>query len=75
MKELTNSESEIVLVPYDEAYEEGFEDMPRRVPDISKANKQIGFAPKLDLEGILRSVINFHSGQLSQEKRSSAAER
>jgi nucleoside-diphosphate-sugar epimerase len=62
VKELTNSESEIVLVPYDEAYEEGFEDMPRRVPDISKVNKQIGFQPGKDLEGILKSVIDFHSG-------------
>ncbi len=75
VKELTNSESEIVLVPYDEAYEEGFEDMPRRVPDTSKSNQQIGFAPKIDLEGILRSVIDFHSGQNSQHQRSSAAER
>ena len=75
VKELTNSESEIVLVPYDEAYEEGFEDMPRRVPDISKSNQQIGFAPKIDLEGILRSVIDFHSGQNSQHRRSNAAER
>jgi nucleoside-diphosphate-sugar epimerase len=73
VKELTNSDSEIVLVPYDEAYEEGFEDMPRRVPDISKANKQIGFSPTVDLEGILKSVIAFHSGQQSQEQRSSVA--
>ncbi|MFN2578900.1 MAG: GDP-mannose 4,6-dehydratase [Pyrinomonadaceae bacterium] len=75
VKGLTNSKSEIVLVPYDEAYEEGFEDMPRRVPDTSKVNKQIGFVPKMDLEGILRSVIDFHTGQLSQERRTSAAER
>ena len=75
VRELTNSESEIVFVPYDEAYEEGFEDMPRRVPDISKSNQQIGFAPKIDLAEILRSVIDFHSGQNSQDKRSSAAER
>src|SRR6202022_2759289 len=74
VKELANSKSEIVLVPYDEAYEEGFEDMPRRVPDISKSQKQVGFAPRIDLEGILRSVIDVHSGQLSQERRSSAAE-
>jgi UDP-glucose 4-epimerase len=74
VKELTNSDSEIVLVPYDEAYEEGFEDMPRRVPDISKANKQIGFSPSVDLEGILKSVIAFQSGQQTQEQRSSAAE-
>jgi UDP-glucose 4-epimerase len=75
VKELTNSESEIVLVPYDEAYEEGFEDMPRRVPDISKVNKQIGFQPGKDLEGILKSVIDFHSGKLSTEQQKSAAER
>jgi UDP-glucose 4-epimerase len=63
VKELTKSASEIVFVPYDEAYEEGFEDMPRRVPDISKVNKQVGFQPEMDLDGILRSVIDFHSGQ------------
>ena len=70
---LTESESEIVFVPYDEAYEEGFEDMPRRVPDTSKANRHIGFVPSVDLEGILTSVIGFHSGRQSPE-RSSAAE-
>jgi len=63
VKELTNSESEIVLVPYDEAYEEGFEDMPRRIPDISKVSAQVGFRPEMSLEGILKSVIEFHSGQ------------
>jgi UDP-glucose 4-epimerase len=72
VKELTNSESEIVLVPYDEAYEEGFEDMPRRVPDISKVSKQIGFQPGKDLEGILKSVIDFHSGK-SPAKTSTTA--
>jgi UDP-glucose 4-epimerase len=72
VKELTSSESEIVLVPYDEAYEEGFEDMPRRVPDVSKANQHIGFAPSVDLEGILASVIAFHSGRQTQERTNSA---
>jgi len=72
VKELTNSESEIVLVPYDEAYEEGFEDMPRRVPDISKVNKQVGFQPQLDLDGILKSVIDFHSGKQSPAKSTAA---
>ena len=65
VKELTNSESEIVLVPYDEAYEEGFEDMPRRVPDITKINELVGFRPEMTLEGILQSVISFHSGRPS----------
>ena len=65
VKELTKSESEIVLVPYDEAYEEGFEDMPRRVPDITKINQLVGFLPEMTLEGILQSVISFHSGRPS----------
>jgi UDP-glucose 4-epimerase len=63
VKELTNSDSEIVLVPYDEAYEEGFEDMPRRVPDISKIGALVGFRPKMELDGILRSVIDYYAGR------------
>lgn len=63
VKELTGSDSEVVFVPYDEAYEEGFEDMPRRVPDISKVNSLVGFRPEMSLDGILQSVINFHSGR------------
>jgi UDP-glucose 4-epimerase len=63
VKELTQSTSEIVFVPYDEAYEEGFEDMPRRVPDTSKINKLVGFKPEITLDGILETVINFHRGR------------
>jgi UDP-glucose 4-epimerase len=65
VKELTNSKSEITFVPYDEAYEAGFEDMPRRIPDISKVNGRVGFQPEKSLEGILDSVIEFHSEQMS----------
>ena len=65
IKELTKSDSEIVFMPYDEAYEEGFEDMPRRVPDTSKIKKLVGFEPKMKLEGILQSVIDYHSGRPS----------
>ncbi len=54
---LTGSNSKITLVPYDEAYEEGFEDMQRRVPDISKAGRLVGFKPTADLERILQMVI------------------
>ncbi len=72
VKELTNSESEIVLIPYDEAYEEGFEDMPRRIPDISKVKAQVGFQPEMSLEGILKSVIDFHSGQQAPVKTTAA---
>ncbi|MGZ5480404.1 MAG: GDP-mannose 4,6-dehydratase [Pyrinomonadaceae bacterium] len=74
VKELSNSESEIVFVPYDEAYEEGFEDMPRRIPDISKVNKLIGFKPAMELDGILKSVIDFHSGKTARETRGVAVE-
>ena len=63
VRELTNSTSDIVFVPYDEAYEEGFEDMPRRVPDISKINQLVGFKPEMTLDGILKSVIDFERGR------------
>jgi UDP-glucose 4-epimerase len=57
IKKLTGSSSEIVRIPYDEAYEAGFEDMPRRVPDISKVAALVGYAPTVDLEEILARVI------------------
>jgi UDP-glucose 4-epimerase len=65
VKELTNSNSEIVFVPYNEAYEEGFEDMPRRIPDITKVNSLVGFKPEMKLDGILRSVIDYQSTEPS----------
>ena len=63
IKELTKSTSEIVFVAYDDAYEEGFEDMPRRVPDTTKINHLVGFKPEITLNGILETVISFHRGQ------------
>ena len=57
VKQLSESDSRIVLVPYNEAYEEGFEDMRRRVPDLSKIRDLIGYAPKMTLDDILTSVI------------------
>jgi len=57
VKALTNSASGVILIPYDEAYEAGFEDMPRRVPDISKARTLVGFAPTVPLDETLRRVI------------------
>jgi len=56
VKERTRSSSEIVLVPYAKAYEEGFEDMPRRVPDTSKLTALIGYAPQVHLDEILDRV-------------------
>ncbi len=63
VKALTQSASEVSFLPYDEAYEEGFEDMPRRVPDTSKIRELVGFRPEVSLEGILRSVIDYQSGR------------
>lgn len=60
IKGLTESASNIVYVPYDQAYEAGFEDMMRRVPDISKIRQLIGYEPKVDLDGLLTSIIEFH---------------
>jgi UDP-glucose 4-epimerase len=57
VRELAGSESKIVTVPYDEAYEEGFEDMPRRVPDIGKIRASVGWEPKVGLDEILERVI------------------
>jgi UDP-glucose 4-epimerase len=57
VKQMTGSASPIVTIPYDQAYEEGFEDMLRRVPDISKAARLIGFAPTRRLDDILTDVI------------------
>jgi UDP-glucose 4-epimerase len=65
IRTLTSSESEILHVPYSEAYEEGFEDMPRRVPDTSKIFSLIGFRPETTLDTILRSVIAYQSGRLN----------
>jgi UDP-glucose 4-epimerase len=57
--ERTDSKSAIQYIPYSEAYAPGFEDMRRRVPDISKVHKVIGWTPKYDLNQILDDVVEF----------------
>lgn len=59
VKQMTNSPSEIRYVPYDEAYEEGFEDMYRRVPDLSKIQQLIGYHPIKSLRAIVQDVIDY----------------
>ncbi len=63
VKALTGSSSEIVTVPYEQAYEAGFEDMPRRVPDISKIHALIGYQPRVQLDEILTRVIEYFREQ------------
>lgn len=60
VRALTESTSEIVALPYEAAYGEGFEDMPRRVPDITKIGETVGFRPTKSLDDILNSVIAFY---------------
>jgi UDP-glucose 4-epimerase len=64
IRSLTESKSEIEFVPYSVAYEETFEDMPRRVPCLKKIKRTIGWAPEVPLSGILDSVIDFHQDRV-----------
>jgi len=57
IKAMTGSSSTIATIPYDQAYEAGFEDMPRRVPDISKIAALVGYKPTVELDEILLRVI------------------
>ena len=53
---VTGSSSDVVMIPYDEAYEHGFEDMPRRVPDTARIRGLIGWEPTRDLDMIIKDV-------------------
>jgi UDP-glucose 4-epimerase len=59
--EITNSKSKIIKVPYEEAYSEGFEDMQRRVPDISKIRNILGWSPEIGLDQIIKDIAAFHA--------------
>ena len=59
VRELSGSSSPIKCIPYDQAYESGFEDMPRRVPDLSRVKRLIGYEPKHSLDDILTQVIDY----------------
>jgi UDP-glucose 4-epimerase len=60
VREMCQSRSEIVYIPYEKAYEQGFEDMPRRVPDLTKIHNIIGWKPTIALTQILQDVIESH---------------
>ncbi len=60
VREVTASSSEIELVPYDEAYEAGFEDMLRRIPDTTRIRERIGWEATISLDQILADVIEEH---------------
>ena len=66
VKERTGGRSGIELVPYDKAYEEGFEDMQRRVPDLQKLRTLTGYEPKVGLDDILERVIHYFTSDATR---------
>lgn len=65
VRDAAGSRSEIVLVPYGEAYAAGFEDMMRRVPDVTKLERVTGFRPRTSLEVIIRDVVEDQRARLA----------
>ena len=59
--EITGSKSSIEKIAYEKAYPEGFEDMQRRVPDISKIKQVLGWEPKINLDQIIKDIAAFNS--------------
>ena len=59
--EITGSKSKIIKVPYAQAYPEGFEDMQRRVPDISKIKNVLGWSPQKGLDQVIKDIVAFYS--------------
>jgi UDP-glucose 4-epimerase len=73
VKEMTGSRSPIVLVPYDEAYQAGFEDMPRRMPDISRVRALIGYEPRFSLREMLEQTIAYCDERTGRQGPAGAA--
>jgi UDP-glucose 4-epimerase len=69
IRTMTGSRSEIVLIPYEEAYEAGFEDMPRRVPSLDKIQQAVGYRPTVGLDEILTRVIAHERAALPMANR------
>ena len=65
----TGSQSKVIHVPYEEAYAPGFEDMRRRVPDLTKVNHLIGYEPQYKLDDTLKRVIDFENQQILKQSK------
>jgi UDP-glucose 4-epimerase len=66
VKARSGSKSKIVLVPYEKAYEEGFEDMQRRVPDLSKLRALTGYEPQVSLDEVLDRVVAYFTSDATR---------
>jgi UDP-glucose 4-epimerase len=73
VRDMARSSSAIEFVPYEHVFDEGFEDMARRVPDISKIRRHIGYEPMVHLDEIIRRVIDFWSGDCESANSSAMA--
>jgi UDP-glucose 4-epimerase len=73
VRQRTGSQSEIVKIPYDQAYEAGFEDMMRRIPDIGKLNRVIGWSPTTPLDETIDQIIAYQRNRLKLDKADVAA--
>jgi UDP-glucose 4-epimerase len=65
VRQMTRSTSEFRFVPYEQAFDRSFEDMPRRVPDISKLRRLVGYEPRVQLTGIIDTVIRYWEAEHS----------
>lgn len=61
--EMTDSKSELTFLSYDQAYTQGFEDMQRRVPDLSRVKELIGYTPKHNLKAVIQNTIDYWKNQ------------
>jgi len=66
VKKLTHSASVIEVIPYDQAYQPGFEDMYRRVPNIGKIEELVGYKPKVRLQQIVQRIIESKRQELAE---------
>jgi UDP-glucose 4-epimerase len=64
VRDAAGSRSELVHIPYTEAYAEGFEDMPRRVPDVRRLEQTIGFRPSTPLSRIIADVLDHERARI-----------
>ncbi|MBA7543424.1 dTDP-glucose 4,6-dehydratase [subsurface metagenome] len=67
IKKFTKSNSEIIYLPYEEVYGEGFEDMRHRIPDTTKLRNLIGYVPRAGLDDALKKTIEYHRDKKKSE--------
>jgi len=70
---ITGSRSQIRFIPFEEAYGADFEDMQRRVPDLTKIEKAIGYRPRYSLDDIIRDIVEYYMNKLGLSARSATA--